>query len=237
MQLSENGRNLIKQFEGLMLTAYPDPKLPKVNGQWDPKQLWSIGYGHQLPPGKVWEGHTITRAQAEQYFIDDARTRELAVSNLAPTTVPHEFDAMVSLTYNIGIGGKKADGTLTGFTGSTVRRLHNAGDKQGAADAFRMWNKSAGAVNQTLVARREKERSIYLHGYGAGSYSPPPQSVPTPPPAPPVASASSAPDSGWVSPGLPGWPPSMTVPTKAGPIALVSIAAVAIAWLLQRLSH
>jgi len=164
MKLSPNGVQLLQGFEGLSLTAYPDPRLPKVNGTWAPAQRWSVGYGHQLPATRQWEGYTITRAEADRLFAGDVASREVAVSLLTPKTTPQQFDAMVSLSYNIGIGDleRKRQG---GFATSTVQRLHNAGDYAGAADAFRLWNKSAGAVDPVLVKRREKERGVYLNGY------------------------------------------------------------------------
>jgi GH24 family phage-related lysozyme (muramidase) len=175
MKLSVQGRRLIQSFEGLALTAYRDPPNP------DPtKQLWSIGYGHQLGAGPQWAGKKITIAEAERLFDSDVATREAAVSWMAPTDVPHRFDAMVSLAYNIGTGEKA-------FPSSTVRRLHNAGDFAGAADAFRLWNKSGGAVNANLVARREKERTVYLNGYGQTFVPPGPTS-----PAAPAASSAGA---------------------------------------------
>jgi lysozyme len=181
VKLSEQGRRLIQGFEGLMLTAYRDPPNP------DPaQQLWSIGYGHQLGKGPQWQGQTITRAEAERLFDQDVTSREAAVSWMAPTDVAHRFDAMVSLAYNIGVGGEAPP---KGFAGSTVRRLHNAGDFAGAADAFRMWNKSGGAVNPVLVTRRDKERTVYLHGYGQ-TFTPPGPTSPAAPAAPVASSGS-----------------------------------------------
>ena len=147
MKLSADGLKLIQSFEGLSLTAYRD-----ASG-------WSIGYGHfGAKPGQ-----TITRAEADRLFAADCIKYEAAVSLVTPAAKQHEFDAMVSLCYNVGTGDtKNRDG---GFAGSTVARLHNMGDRQGAADAFRMWNKSEGKVNPTLVQRREKERAVYLNGY------------------------------------------------------------------------
>lgn len=150
-RLSPDGRKLLQGFEGLSLSAYRDPPISDPS-----QQLWSIGYGHQLGRGPAYSGKTISRAAAEAYFDTDVASRESTIALTAPTNVPHRFDALVSLAYNIGVGA---------FADSTVRRLHNAGDFAGAADAFRMWRKSAGAVNPVLVARREKERAVYLHGY------------------------------------------------------------------------
>ncbi len=66
-----------------------------------------------------------------------------------------EFDALCSLTWNIGIAGMKK---------SSVVRLHNAGDKAAAARAFGLWNKSRGKVLPGLVRRRSAEAALYLAG-------------------------------------------------------------------------
>jgi lysozyme len=157
MFLSPQGRFLIQSFEGFSERAYRDAA------------GWSIGYGHYLGEGDH-SGETVTREQADLLFARDIAKFELAVSTVVPTdrTTQNQFDAMVSLAYNVGTGA---------FAGSTVARLHNMGDWQGAGDAFRMWNKSQGAVNQALVKRREQEREVYLNGYGQTS----PTHFPEPP--------------------------------------------------------
>lgn len=66
-------------------------------------------------------------------------------------TVPlhqHEFDAYVSLAYNIGVGA---------FCNSTLVRLLNAGDYQGACEQILRWNKQKGKVLRGLSVRREAE--------------------------------------------------------------------------------
>lgn len=159
MQLSPNGRRLIQTFEQLSLTAYPDAA------------GYSIGYGHY----GARPGDTITREEAERLFNQDVAKYEYAVSLTTPRATQDQFDAMTSLTYNIGTAG---------FAKSTVARLHNLGDFAGAADAFRMWNKSQGKVLPVLTRRREKERAVYLSGhgspYGVPPMTPAPQSSSTP---------------------------------------------------------
>jgi lysozyme len=145
-KLSDKGRALIKHLESCSLTAYPDGKDPVTKAQ-----RYSIGYGHN----GVAKGATITQAEAERLFDVDAVGREMAVSAAAPRATQQQFDAMVSLSYNIGVGAFKA---------STVLARHNRGDELGAADAFELWNQSDGKVNPDLVARRERERAVYLHG-------------------------------------------------------------------------
>lgn len=149
MKLSEAGAAFIKGMELLRLTAYPDGKSK------DGEQLYSIGYGHN----GVNKGDVITRQQAEDLFTGDVRRIEAAIHSVVPRASQQEFDAFVAFAYNIGPAG---------FKGSTVVKRHNAGDRQGAADAFRMWNKSdGGKLNPVLVRRRERERQVYLVGdYG-----------------------------------------------------------------------
>jgi hypothetical protein len=65
----------------------------------------------------------------------------------------NELGAMVSLAYNIGLGG---------FRKSTVLRQHNAGNFQAAARAFALWNKAGGKILPGLTARRAREASLYL---------------------------------------------------------------------------
>ena len=207
MLLSDNGRTLIKGFEGLSLKAYPD-----AHG-------YSIGYGHFIGTDPSLASRTISRAEADALFDQDVRKFETAVSFVTPVARQHEFDAMVSLAYNIGTGNTTT--RQGGFAGSTVARLHNAGDRTGAADAFRMWNKSQGKVHQGLVARREKERAHYLTGGATpGSF---------PQPLPPQT-----PSSGWG--GIASTPsaPSSSAYTGASIAALVTAA---LGWLVYRLTH
>lgn len=150
MRLSANGRKLIQQFEGLALNAYPDPPPPPG----EQPRGYSIGYGHYGAK----KGDVITRQKAEELFDQDVAKYELAVSLDAPNATQDQFDAMTSLTYNIGTGG---------FNKSTVRARHNMGDYAGAADAFKLFNKSQGNVLAVLTNRRAKERNVYLNGHGA----------------------------------------------------------------------
>lgn len=84
----------------------------------------------------------------------DASEAERIVRACAPVPMyQHEFDAAVSLAYNIG--GKA-------FCGSTVARRFNAGDYAGACDAFLMWDKFHGKPLRGLALRRQRERARCL---------------------------------------------------------------------------
>lgn len=148
MRTSSAGLALIKKSEGLRLTAYADPA---THGE-----PYTIGYGHTslAGPPKVTRGMKISNSEAESILKDDLRKFESAVESLLkrPATQA-EFDAMVSLTYNIGVGN---------FSKSTVLRKFNAGDIKGAGEAFMLFVKANGKVMQGLVNRRAEERKLFL---------------------------------------------------------------------------
>ncbi len=60
----------------------------------------------------------------------------------------HEFDAYVSLSYNIGPGA---------FCQSTLVKKLNAGDYAGACEEIKRWNRAGGKVLPGLTKRREQE--------------------------------------------------------------------------------
>lgn len=143
MKLSQRGIDLIKQFEGYSSKAYPDPATGGAP--------WTIGYGTTkgVKPGMV-----ITAEQAEKMLRDDVAKFESGVSALlkVPTT-QGQFDAMVSLAYNIGLGN---------FGKSTLLRKHNEKCYSCAAGQFPAWNRAAGKVMNGLTRRRNAERDVYM---------------------------------------------------------------------------
>lgn len=141
-KISDKGVALIKEFEGLRLKAYPDPA---TNG--DP---WTIGVGHTGP--NVRPGLVITEAQADDFLRKDVGRFEKAVNRLAPITTQDQFDALVSLAFNVGEGN---------LASSTLLRMHNAGNYDGASNQFARWNKAAGKVMTGLTRRRAAEAKLY----------------------------------------------------------------------------
>lgn len=134
------GLAVVKSFEGCKLRAYLCPA-----------RVWTIGYGSTGPHVKA--GMVITEKQAEDLLQEDLDRFEASVAKLADKPSQNEFDAMVSLAFNIGTGA---------FARSSVLRRHNAGNKNGAAEAFLMWNKGGGRVLKGLVRRRIAEKGLYL---------------------------------------------------------------------------
>lgn len=144
MKISDKGIALIKSFEGCRLTAYPDPGTGN-----DP---WTIGYGHTGP--EVIPGLMIDQQEADDYLAQDLAKFEDCVNDACekePTQ--NHFDAIVSLAYNIG---------CKAMTGSTLIRLLNAGDIDGAASQFGRWTKAGGKVMSGLTRRRQAERDLFV---------------------------------------------------------------------------
>lgn len=100
-------------------------------------------------PVRLGDRTTPTRALVR--LLADADEYARAVKRCAPVPMhQHEFDAFVSLTYNIGPGA---------FCGSTLARKLNAGDYAGACAEILRWNKAGGRVLSGLVKRRQYEHA------------------------------------------------------------------------------
>lgn len=149
------GLQLIREFEGCAkrrtngsVEAYPDPGTGGVP--------WTIGWGsttdedgRAIAPGTVW-----TQERCDARFAAHVAEFAEEVATLlgnAPTG-RNQFDALVSLAYNIGT---RALGT------STLLRMHLAGDHTGAAEQFGRWNRAGGRVLAGLVRRRAAEAALY----------------------------------------------------------------------------
>ena len=142
--VSTAGINLICSFEGLRLNAYDDGV-----------GVWTIGYGTTIYPNgiKVKRGDTCTTEQAKAYMAHDLKKFESAVNSAVTVSInQNQFDALVSLAYNIG---------TSGFKNSTLVKKLNAGDIRGASAQFNVWNKGGGKVMQGLVNRRDVERKLF----------------------------------------------------------------------------
>ena len=127
----------------------------------DPANHATFGVGHLLHLGPVtaadraqWgtKAKPMPRALVQRVLREDLATRfEPAVRDAVKNPLKqHQFDALVSLAFNIGAGG---------FRRSTVVKRINAGDFRGAADAILMWDKPS-----ILIPRRRRERELFLNG-------------------------------------------------------------------------
>lgn len=130
---------LTKQEETLQLEAY------ELGG------VWLIGYGHLMLEG---EKDVITEEEAEAFLREDLHWCESAIERYVTVPVTlNEFSAMVAFCYNVGSGKTR---------GSSIVKKVNVDDRDGAADAFLLWNRMNGVVMTALANRRAKERTIFI---------------------------------------------------------------------------
>ena len=145
MAVSLFGVDLICGFEGKRLTAYDDGV-----------GVWTIGFGTTKYPNgiRVKKGDTCTLDQAKAYMQNDLKSFEQTVNNTVKVPLnQNQFDALVSLAYNIGTNA---------FSKSTLVKKLNSNDIRGAADQFDLWVNAGGERMQGLVNRRAKEKALFL---------------------------------------------------------------------------
>lgn len=147
MRTSQKGIDLIKEFESLELSAYPDPA---TGG--DP---WTIGYGHtsQAGPPKVFKGLRINRQEAEEILQQDLRKYEAGVERLLQVGLSqNQFDALVSFAFNCGLGNLEK---------STLLKHINAGSFDKVPAEFMKWTRADGKEMKGLVRRRRAEAALW----------------------------------------------------------------------------
>lgn len=156
MSLSGKGNEALKEYEKFVGTPYLDQA-----------KVWTIGYGCTYYENRQPVRSTdkpITEARAAELKnnlinMDFAPAVNLMFAEqiAAGKVTQNMFDALILLSYNIGV---------LGLAGSNVAKQLKAGNKLAAANAFRPWNKVKKngrlVVSNGLVNRREKERTMFL---------------------------------------------------------------------------
>jgi len=141
--------DLVKKAEGCYLDAYLCPA-----------GKWTIGYGHTGP--EVGRGLKWTQSKAEEAVIRDLLEAAVDVNSLVrvPITL-NQRGALASFVFNLG---------ATNLKSSTMLRLLNAGNYQGAVKEFPKWvnatviNKDGSSTFQPLpglVKRRKAEAELF----------------------------------------------------------------------------
>ena len=96
----------------------------------------------------------VTQEQADALLAADIQRFEKGVAALLKVQVTQgQFDALVSFSFNCGLGNLES---------STLLRKLNAGDVDGAAAEFPRWNKAGGSVLRGLTLRREAEQRLFM---------------------------------------------------------------------------
>lgn len=146
MKISENGLNLIKQFEGFSSKPYLCPS-----------QKATIGWGSTYyPDGKkvTLQDKEITEEKAFE-ILEFIANKDFGSNINKVVKVPlnqNQFDALVSFAYNIGNGN---------FNSSTLLRWLNQGNYKEASMQLLRWDKSKGIVLNGLTKRRKAEKELF----------------------------------------------------------------------------
>ncbi len=147
MRVTDEAKEMMREHEGFREEAYLCPS-----------SVWTIGFGNTFYENgqPVRQGHKIDKYRAERlfsYYVDDFSKK--IVRLLAGKTLnENQFSALVSFTYNVGIGA---------FEKSTLRRkvISNPDDPLIKAE-FSRWTRGGGKVLNGLVRRRQDESGLYF---------------------------------------------------------------------------
>ena len=144
MKTSKQGIDLIKQFEGVKHKMYKD-----VVG------LPTIGVGHLITEkDKHLLTATLSEEEVEMLLKKDLERFEFAVNSLGVKLNQNEFDALVSLAFNIG---------TSAFVSSTLaKKLRTKHLREEVAAEFLRWNKAGGKEVEGLTRRRKAEKELFL---------------------------------------------------------------------------
>jgi lysozyme len=144
--MKELATNIIKEFEGFSSKPYLCPA-----------NVPTIGYGSTMYKNGervTMDDTEITEEQATEMLMDTIKSVEKQVKKVLTVKLkPHQMAALVSFTYNVGIGN---------FSNSTLLAWVNSNpDFPRIPEQFRRWNKGGGKVLQGLVRRREEEIKLW----------------------------------------------------------------------------
>jgi len=160
MKTSATGIDLIKYFEGVRYRPY------MCSGN-----VWTVGCGHALYPRQL----VMNLADRKEYKLKpednriwtieevdgllkyDLQRFEMGVLRLLGTVQPKqsEFDALVSFSFNLGLGT---------FQRSTVRSAFIRGDKTRAGEVLLKYCRTGGQVLKGLQRRRLAEHAMFMSG-------------------------------------------------------------------------
>ena len=139
MQISEEGIQLIKNFEGCRTEAYQDSV-----------GVWTIGYGHTKG---VFEGMIISKDDADEMLLEELEEYEEYVEEYVEVPLSqNEFDALVCWTYSLG---------PTNLRNSPLLIVLSQSKFDEVPEQIKRWNKAGGEVLNGLVRRREAEALLF----------------------------------------------------------------------------
>ncbi len=140
MKVSDNLMTQLMVMEGLSLEAYEDcAGVP------------TIGYGHTK---NVQMGDRISKYWAKELLKDDVREVEQQVLDLNVAQTQGQFDALVSFTFNLGIGRLKSS--------TLLKVIREGGSKNAIKKEFKRWVYAGGKRLRGLELRREWEAKRFF---------------------------------------------------------------------------
>ena len=166
MKISSKGLSWLKDKENKILNKqgnhiiYDDQTGFPVNTNEPLPKGATIGYGHLIKSGEYFR-NGITESVATELLRSDIATAERAVkSNITVSLSQNQFDALVSLAYNIG---------AKNFATSTVVKYINNQKFRSSIypnleSAWKAWNRSQGKISNGLINRRQNEWNMYNQG-------------------------------------------------------------------------
>ena len=158
MKVSDAAKAMIKHHEGVRMRPYRCPAL-----------LWTVGVGHVIDPKHTsipfnerrslpipdgWD-RILSMGEVDTILSQDLARFERGVARLCPAALAHQgiFDALVSFSFNVGLGNLQRSG---------LRMKTNRGEFEEAAQEFLKWTKAGGKVLPGLVKRRRDEMAMFL---------------------------------------------------------------------------
>ena len=148
---------VLKKMEGFSKKPY-----------WDVSQ-WTVGYGTKCPSDKLeqYKKDGISKADAEALLKKDLSSREKAINSFVDKyklkLQQHQFDALVSFTYNCGTGWMSE---TNGIFNNAVRSGDVGND---FLYAIVLWCTAGGEY--ILIDRRMCEANMYINGMYEASNS------------------------------------------------------------------
>jgi lysozyme len=145
MNYTDKSTKLIKKWEGLYLTSYKCPA-----------DKWTIGWGsityEDGTPIKA--GEVITRKRAEELLKWEMDKKAEQINKLNVLFNQNQFDAILSFTYNLGIGALRR---------STLLKLARVNTHNPEIRTqFMRWINKGSKFERGLTNRRKEEADLYF---------------------------------------------------------------------------
>jgi len=147
VKISEEGLALVKHFEGIHKKPYICPA-----------GYWTVGVGHLISRNAklpIEWARSLSPGEIDELLRADLQRFELGVLRMLCPVQPtqSEFDALVSFSFNLGLGC---------FQRSTVRSAFKRGDKKRAGEVLLRYCRAGGRKLKGLIRRRLAEHVLLM---------------------------------------------------------------------------